>query len=321
MARTDPRPTVVMIAGPTASGKSALAAAMAQEWNGTVINADSMQVYREFNLLTARPGAAELAAAPHRLFGVLPGAEACSAGRWRQLAVTEVEAALNEGKLPILVGGTGLYLKAFEEGLNEIPEVPAALRDTARRELAVMGGTAFHARLAEADPVMAGRLAAGDSHRLLRAWEVLQATGISLADWQAAPTVPAPYRCRKLCLLPPREAIYAACDARLEAMLAQGLLDEVAALLALGLDPALPVMKAVGVPEFADHLAGRTSREAALARAQQATRRYAKRQLTWLRHQYVGNDSTVLVIGTQYSESLRADFFAKIRQNLLTECG
>jgi tRNA dimethylallyltransferase len=196
--------------------------------------------------------------------------------------------------------------------------VPAALREAARRDLAVMGAAAFHARLAEADPVMAGRLAEGDSQRLLRAWEVLQATGRSLAEWQAAPTAPAPYRCRKLCLLPPREAIYAACDARLEAMLEQGLLDEVAALLALKLDPALPVMKAVGVPEFAEFLAGRTSREAALARAQQATRRYAKRQLTWLRHQYVGNDSTVLVIRTQYSESLKADFFAKIRQNLLT---
>ena len=128
-----------MIAGPTASGKSALAAAVAREWNGTVINADSMQVYRELDLLTARPGAAELAAAPHRLYGEVPGSEACSAGRWRQLALAEVEAALAAGRLPILAGGTGLYLKAFEEGLNEIPEVPAALRDTARREMAVMG--------------------------------------------------------------------------------------------------------------------------------------------------------------------------------------
>jgi len=320
LPRTDTRPTVVMIAGPTASGKSALAAAVAQEWNGTVINADSMQVYRDLALLTARPGEAELTAAPHRLYGILPALESCSAGRWRQLAVGEVEAALAAGRLPVLAGGTGLYLKAFAEGLNEIPAVPAAVRRTARRDLEVMGGEAFHARLAESDPVMAGRLAAGDSQRLLRAWEVLQATGRSLAEWQAEPLTPAPYRCLKVCLLPPREAIYAACDARLEAMLGQGLLDEVEALLAQDLAPSLPAMKAVGVPEFAAYLAGQTSLEAALAKAQQATRRYAKRQLTWLRHQYLGNDPTVLVIEAQYSESMKADFFAKIRQNLLTGC-
>ena len=315
------KPLVMMIGGPTASGKSALAAAVAAEWNGTVINADSMQVYRELCLLTARPRGAELKAVPHRLYGSLSGAEACSAGRWRELAVAQVEAALGDGRLPILAGGTGLYLKAFAEGLNEIPAVPAELRAAARAELAEMGNAAFHARLAERDPAMAARLGPGDSQRLLRAWEVLAATGRSLADWQAEPTTPAPYRFARLCLLPPRQALYAACDARLEAMVGQGVLDEVEALLALGLDPALPVMKAVGVPEFAAYLAGHCSLEDALARAQQATRRYAKRQMTWLRHQFIGNDPTVLVMETQYSESLRQDFFAKIRQNLLTGRG
>jgi len=315
------RPLVMMIGGPTASGKSALAAAVAAEWNGTVINADSMQVYRELCLLTARPRGAELKAVPHRLYGSLSGAEACSAGRWRDLAVAEVEAALGEGRLPILAGGTGLYLKAFAEGLNEIPVDPAELRAAARAELAEMGNAAFHARLAGRDPAMAARLRSGDSQRLLRAWEVLAATGRSLADWQAEPTTPAPYRFARLCLLPPRQALYAVCDARLEAMVGQGVLDEVEALLALGLDPALPVMKAVGVPEFAAYLAGDCCLEDALARAQQATRRYAKRQMTWLRHQYIGNDSTVLVMETQYSESLRQEFFAKIRQNLLTGPG
>ena len=312
------RPTVMMIAGPTASGKSALAAAVAREWNGTVINADSMQVYRELSLLTARPRGAELRAAPHRLYGVLSGAEHCSAGRWREMAVAEVEAAIAAGRLPILVGGTGLYLKAFAEGLNAMPEVPAAVRETARSELAALGNAAFHARLAERDPAMGARLAPGDSQRLLRAWEVLTATGRSLAEWQAAPAAPAPYRFAKLCLLPPREALYASCDARLEAMLAEGVVEEVAALLALKLDPALPVMKAVGVPEFAACLAGEIDLETALTRAQQATRRYAKRQVTWLRHQFIGNDPTVCVIETQYSESRSAEFFAKIRQNLLT---
>jgi len=312
------KPVVMMIAGPTASGKSGLAVAVAQEWGGRVINADSMQVYRELALLTARPGAAEMEAAPHRLYGVLSGAEVCSAGRWRALALAEVEAALAAGQLPILVGGTGLYLKAFEEGLNEIPDIPAQIRSAARAELAEIGSPAFHARLAERDAVMAGRLQPADSQRLLRAWEVLVATGRSLADWQATPTTPAPYRFAKLCLLPPRPAVYAACDARLEAMVGLGVLEEVAALLALGLDPALPVMKAVGVPEFAAYLAGETSLETALARAQQATRRYAKRQMTWLRHQYLGNDPTVSVIETQYCESQRVETFAKIRQNLLT---
>jgi len=257
--------------------------------------------------------------APHRLYGTLGGAEACSAARWRALALAEVEAAIAAGRLPILVGGTGLYLRAFAQGLSAVPEVPAPLRAAARAELTEMGNAAFHARLAGRDPVMGARLQPSDSQRLLRAWEVLTATGRSLADWQAAPGEAAPYRLARLCLLPPRPAVYAACDARLEAMVAQGAVEEVAALLALRLDAALPVMKAVGVPEFAAYLAGEASLEAALARAQQATRRYAKRQMTWLRHQFIGNDPTVLVIEAQYSESLRDDFFAKIRRNLLTD--
>ncbi len=308
----------MMIAGPTASGKSALAAAVAGAWDGTVINADSMQVYRELALLTARPRGPELGAVPHRLYGTLSGAEACSAARWRDLAVAEVETALAAGRLPILVGGSGLYLRAFEEGLSAVPEVPAAVRAAARADLAELGNAAFHARLAERDPAMAARLPTGDGQRLLRAWEVLVATGRSLADWQAVPGPAAPYRFAKLCLLPPRPALYATCDARLEAMLAQGVVAEVAALLALDLDPALPVMKAVGVPEFAAYLAAETGLEAALSQAQQATRRYAKRQMTWLRHQFIGNDPTVMVIETQYSESQEDVFFAKIRQNLLT---
>lgn len=318
-ATPDTRPAVLVIAGPTASGKSALAAAVAAEWNGVVINADSMQVYRELELLTARPRGSELAAAPHRLYGVLPAAEACSVARWRALAVAEVETALGEGRLPVLVGGTGLYLRALERGLSPVPPVPPAVRVAARAELSALGKAAFHARLAARDPVMGARLSPGDSQRLLRAWEVLEATGRSLADWQAQPGTPAPWHLAKLCLLPPRRALYAACDARLAAMVAEGALEEVAGLLALKLDPALPAMKAVGVAEFASHLAGEASLAAALARAQQATRRYAKRQATWLRHQFIGNDPTVLVMETQYSESLRLDFFAKIRQNLLTD--
>jgi tRNA dimethylallyltransferase len=318
---SEDKPVVMMIAGPTASGKSALAAVVAKAWTGTVINADALQVYRELALLTARPRGPELEAVPHRLYGVLSGKEACSAARWRALAVAEVEASLAAGRLPILVGGSGLYLRAFEQGLSAVPEVPATVRASARAELAELGNAAFHARLAGRDPAMAARLQPGDGQRLLRAWEVITATGRSLADWQAVPGDAAPYRFAKLCLLPPRPALYATCDARLEAMLAQGAVEEVAALLALGLDPALPVMKAVGVPEFAAYLAAETCLEAALAQAQQATRRYAKRQMTWLRHQFIGNDPTVMVMETQYSECQEEVFFAKIRQNLLTGPG
>src|SRR5690606_12672626 len=250
---------------------SALAAAVAAAWDGVVINADSMQVYRELAVLTARPRGPELAAAPHRLYGVLSAAEACSVARWRALAMADVEAALAEGRLPVLVGGTGLCLRALERGLSPVPPVPPAVRAAAREQLAVLGKAAFHARLAERDPVMGARLRPSDSQRMLRAWEVLEATGRSLADWQAEPGTPAPWRLAKLCLLPPRQALYAACDARLAAMVAEGALAEVADLLALKLDPALPAMKAVGVAEFAAHLAGKVGLEDALARAQQAT--------------------------------------------------
>ncbi len=308
-----------MIAGPTASGKSGLAAALAQALDGVVINADSMQVYRELSVLTARPSAVEMEKVSHRLYGILSGAEACSAGSWRALAMKEVAAALAAGRLPILVGGTGLYLQGFEQGLNEVPEIPEDIRRAARAELAEGGAAALHAKLAERDPVMAARLSPNDGQRLARAWEVLAATGRSLAEWQAEKAEPAPFRFIKLCLLPPRELLYAGCDARLAAMLERGALAEVESLLALKLDPGLPVMKALGVPELAAYLAGTENLESALARAQQATRRYAKRQMTWLRHQFLGNDSTITVIEAQYSESLLPEILAKIRQILLTK--
>ncbi len=312
-------PDVVMIAGPTASGKSGLAAALAQALDGVVINADSMQVYRELSVLTARPSPAEVEKVPHRLYGTLSGAESCSAGAWRDSAMKEVAAALDAGKLPILVGGTGLYLQGFEQGLNAVPAIPEDIRRATRAELAEGGAAALHGKLAERDPVMAARLSPNDGQRLARAWEVLAATGRSLAAWQAEEPEPAPFHFIKLCLLPPREALYAGCDARLAAMLDQGALAEVESLLALDLDPGLPVMKALGVPELAAHLAGAESLESALARAQQATRRYAKRQMTWLRHQFLSNDTKIMVIEAQYSESLLPEILAKIRQILLTK--
>jgi tRNA dimethylallyltransferase len=309
---------LVIVAGPTASGKSALAVALAEELGGTIINADSMQVYRDLVALTARPGAADLARAPHRLYGVIDAAEACSAGRWRELALDEIVAARGEGRLPILAGGTGLYLRVLLEGLAPVPSVPPRIRAAARARHAALGGAAFRAELAALDPAAAARLQPGDTQRLIRAFEVVEATGKPLAQWRERQRAPA-FRAAAVVLLPPRQRLNAAIDRRFDAMLAAGAEAEVAALVARGLDPSLPAMKAVGVPELAAYLAGRSSREAAVDAARQATRRYAKRQYTWLRHQLSETERLrKLVLAEQFSESLLPEIFSFIRQFLLT---
>ena len=305
----------VVFAGPTASGKSAAALAAAREFGGVVINADSMQVYRELKALTARPDAGALAAAPHKLYGAVPARESCSAARWRELALAEIDAARAAGKLPILAGGTGLYLEALAKGLAPVPEIPAEVRDEARRLIAEEGATAFHARLSRLDPAAAARLNPGDRQRLVRAWEVVTATGRSLLEWQReAPGGEDAPALLTFVFLPPRDALYAACDRRFEAMLDAGAIDEVKALLALGLDPALPAMKAVGVREIAAYLKGEIDRPRMMALGQQATRRYAKRQYTWFRHRL----PEAAVFGEQYSESLDGVIFMKIREFGLT---
>jgi len=335
-------PPVVVVTGPTASGKSALALWIAEAFMGTVINADALQVYRELKILTARPGPEAEKRAPHRLYGVLPAAEACSAGLWRGLALTEIERSFTAGRLPVVVGGTGLYLKALEQGLAALPEVPEAVRRDTRRRHAALGNESFHAALAERDPVMAGQLRPSDKQRMLRAWEILESSGRSLAQWQKeTQSGDLPYRVLHLILAPPRAAIYAACDARFEAMVAAGAADEVRRLLALDLDPALPAMKAVGVPQLAAHLRGETSLEAAVAAGQQATRNYVKRQMTWLRNQSPANTQILqfgadgrantqmyrrarrtnpasLAFPTQFSESLEPTIFKIIRAFILT---
>jgi tRNA dimethylallyltransferase len=307
---------VLLVAGPTASGKSPLALAVATAFDGVVINADSMQLYDALPILTAQPDAAARARAPHRLYGTVPAADGCSVGRWRDMALAEVRAAQAAGRLPILVGGTGLYLKAFADGLSPLPAVPAAIRAAARAELAEVGAAAFHARLAADDPVMAARLAPGDSQRLLRAREVLDATGRSLADWQAAaPPQPPDGLClATLLLLPPREVLYPRCDARFAAMVAAGAVDEARAFAARNLDPGLPIMKAVGLRELLRHVAGASDLDTAIADGQRATRRYAKRQYTWFRHQLTADR----VFDEQFSESLQSEIFSFIRRFLLT---
>jgi len=313
-----PRPAkrhAVVFAGPTASGKSAAALAAARALGGVVINADSMQVYRELAIVTARPDAAALAAAPHRLYGTIPAREACSVARWRALALAEIDAALAAGRLPILAGGTGLYLSALAKGLAPVPDIPDEVRAAARALMAREGAAAFHARLAALDPAAAAQLRPSDRQRLVRAWEVMTATGTSLLEWQrtddAAADAPA---LLSFLFLPPRSTLYAACNRRFASMIEAGALAEVAALLALALDPELPAMKAVGVREIAAYLGGAIDRAHMLARGQQATRNYAKRQYTWFRRRVPG----AIIFEEQYSERLDATIFNKIREFQLT---
>ena len=305
------RPFLV-VTGPTASGKSALALAIAREFDGIIVNADSMQVYRELSILTARPGEAEIAQVPHYLYGVLPASERCSAGRWRDLALNAMAEAPE--KLAIATGGTGLYLRALTSGLSPIPDIPPqTMRDGVAR-LVRIGAPALHEDLTERDPETAQRLDPRDSQRILRAWLVLEATGRTLSDWQREPPDGDRAPSLALMLMPPRRALYEAIDQRLLRMVEQGAIEEARAFLALGLDPSLPAMKAVGVREFGRMLAGEVTQEAAIAAAQQETRRYAKRQITWLRHQMADAEA----IDEQFSERILPDIFAKIRHFLLT---
>ncbi len=275
----------LIVAGPTCSGKSALAMALARRLDGVVINADAMQVYRELRVLTARPMPADEALAPHRLYGVRPAAQPGSVAWWRMAALAELEAAWAGGRLPILCGGTGLYLRALTDGLAEIPEPPEAVRREARALLAEVGAPALHARLAAVDPASAARLRPADGQRLARAWEVWRATGRGIAAWTAAPGLP-PASCRfaAIRLAPPRPALRDAIQARFAAMLAAGALEEVAALLTQSLPPELPAMRAHGVPELAAVLRGDLALPQATARAVQAQARYTKRQATWFAH-------------------------------------
>ncbi|MGQ9368465.1 tRNA (adenosine(37)-N6)-dimethylallyltransferase MiaA [Azospirillum sp. A39] len=306
---------VIVIGGPTASGKSALALDLALEFGGTVINADSMQLYRELEVLTARPGAEDLARAPHVLYGVLPAAERGSAARWRDMALAEIAAAHAAGRVPVVVGGTGLYLRTLTEGLCAVPPVPEEVRRAAHTRLQALGGEAFRAELAARDPA-AARLNAGDTTRLTRAWEVVEATGRPLSEWQRAAAEGAPAGLSFLVLVidPPRPALYAACDGRFAVMMARGALDEVRRLDALGLDPDLPAMKALGVPELRRHLHGDLAREDAVALAQQSTRRYAKRQVTWFRHQLAGRPPLSARHGSHTISSL---YFPQRRDDIL----
>ena len=276
---------VILIAGPTASGKSAAALTLAERLNGTVINADSMQVYRELRVLTARPSSEEGAAVPHRLYGTVPGAEAYSVGRWLDDVGAAIAETCQEGRVPILVGGTGLYFKALLEGLSPVPEIPPETRAHWRAEADRLDADGLHGLLAARDPMMASRLNVADPQRIVRALEVIDATGVSLAEWQEHPGTPilTTRDVRKLVIAPERDAIYGKIDKRFDRMLMDGAIEEVQALTELRLDRGMPVMRACGVPELGAYLAGLIGLDEAAAKAKTTTRRYAKRQMTWLK--------------------------------------
>ena len=308
---------VVVIQGPTASGKTGLSVAIAKEFGGAIINADSLQIYDGLAILTARPTVKEMADVPHHLFGTLDPREQCSVGSWLESAVKAIEVVRAQGLIPVIAGGTGMYVRALQHGLAPVPEIPDRIRTEARARFDRLGGEVFRKELSELDPEAADRLPAGDTLRLLRAYEVVRATGKTLKHWQAE-QVPRPAiqgRFATIALVPPRAVVYAAIERRFDDMMAKGALQEVEALLERDLDPELTAMKAVGVRELAAHIKGDISLQDAVESAKRSTRNYAKRQLTWLRTQS-GSDAKIL--SEQYSESLKPKIFSFIRQFLLT---
>jgi tRNA dimethylallyltransferase len=279
--------TVVLIAGPTASGKSALALALAEQFGGMIVNADSMQVYRDLRIITARPSPEDEARVPHHLYGHVDAAENYSVGRYVGDLAEALTKARHHGLMPILVGGTGLYFKVLTRGLAAVPPISPDIRSKVRAQLDAEGPAALHAELGRRDPAMAARLKPADRTRIARALEVIEATGRSLADWHREDMAPVldDMHAARIFLAPEREELHRRIDARLEEMLTNGAVEEVRALAVRGLDPNLPVMKAHGVPWLIRHLKGEMSLADAAREAKRDTRRYTKRQFTWFRHQ------------------------------------
>ena len=277
----------ILITGPTASGKSALALELAKQHGGAIINADSMQVYDTLRVLTARPSHDEMEGVPHFLYGHVPAGASYSTGDWLREAAVLIEDLKVKGVLPVIVGGTGLYFKALTGGLSDMPGVPEEIRNDLRRRLVEEGPEALHSELGSRDPDMAGRLNPQDGQRILRALEVLEATGRSILSFQGqtGPMIINPARARKIVVLPDRKILHDRINRRFEKMLDIGAVEEVEALLALGLSPEMPVMKAIGVSQIAAMLVGDMTRAEMIEKASAATRQYAKRQMTWFRNQ------------------------------------
>lgn len=279
-------PHITLLAGPTASGKSALALDIARRTGAVIINADSQQLYADLRILSARPSEEDEMLADHRLYGVADAADAWSVGRWTRAVTPLLEQLRAEGRPVVIVGGTGLYFTALTRGIADIPDIPIRARETADEQIDFLGEAEFRRRLADMDPRAEAAIAPGDRQRLTRAWAVSETTGRALSDWQAETRpILAPGAYDRLVIEPDRDNLYANCDRRVTLMVEGGALDEVRALVARRLKPDLPAMKAVGVRDFAAHLAGKVSLKDAMDAVRQATRNYAKRQLTWFRNQ------------------------------------
>ncbi|MEH2471182.1 tRNA dimethylallyltransferase [Nitrobacteraceae bacterium AZCC 2161] len=308
-----PNNRALLIAGPTASGKSALALRLARAHDGVIINTDSMQVYRDLRVLTARPTPEEEARVPHRLYGHVDAAVNFSAGAWVADAAAVLAEVRAQNRLPIFVGGSGLYFKALTRGLSSVPAIAPEVRDDVRARLERDGPEALHAQLMISDPVSAERLNPRDRTRIARALEVVEATGRSLTDWHrdGLPPLLPPDDIAALFLAPERDDLYARIDARFDIMLKAGALDEVAALASRNLDPLLPAMKAHGVPALIRHLQGEITQEEAAVIGRADTRHYAKRQFTWFRHQlpefeWMKPEAAGAWLGEQFSRSPNA---------------
>lgn len=313
---TASKKSVIVIGGPTASGKSATAMDVAEEFNGVVINADSMQIYDGLRIVTARPTVEDEARVPHRLYGVLDASETCSAGLWEKMCVAEIEKVWAEGKLPVVTGGTGLYVKTLVDGISHLPPIPDEIRENIRKRAVEDGIEVLYTELQTKDSEMAERLNPGDKQRICRALEVLEATGKSLAVLQREikpkPALDAHFMTHVI--MPPRHILYKRCDQRFDNMLEQGAVEEVTQLAARNLDPDVPAMKALGVPELLSLVREEATLKEARELAQMQTRRFAKRQCTWFRNQI----KHLEIHSAQYSESLRDQIYNKIRHFLLT---
>ena len=312
-------PPALLLTGPTASGKSALAIALAKQLNGVIINADSMQVYRELRILTARPPPEDEALVPHQLYGVRAASDAGHVAWWRTEALTAMREAHEAGLLPVLTGGTGMYFAAMAQGLADIPEPGPEAREEARQLLRDQGPETLHASLAKVDPATAARIKPQDRQRIARGWEVWRGTGMGLAAWQQRRLPAAPWRFFSIRLDPPREVLRAAIARRFTEMLAGGAIEEVRALLTQNLDPALPAMRAHGVPEIAAYLRGTMTLEDAGKRIELITGQYTKRQATWFRHHELTDSAyseiitTKIVDNTQFSERIKQRILAFIQ--------
>jgi len=304
----------IIIGGATGSGKSDLAVAVGEAFNGVVINADSMQVYKGLEIISGAPSQTYYRRCPHKLFGFKPPWEWFSVGAWLELALKEIEAAHDNNQLPIIVGGTGLYIRSLISGIDLMPEVSSKVRRSVQERINNQGLSAMYAQLAEFDPEIAAKIEPGDGQRITRAIEVYESTGKTLSKWQTGNSVNRPYNFLKIIFLPDRQIIYEICNTRVLKMLEVGLMKEMIRLKNLELGPDLPAMKALGVPHLLSYLSGQISEDQAIEGTQRATRNYVKRQFTWFQRQIIAD----LVVKEKFSNKNKPNIFSKISKFLLT---